>query len=85
MNESAINPQPAPPPATVQVVFLQLGDGRRCAYSGPVQIDQTALDAVKVVGVEVTGPLPLPPGYVVERLEWGPCACPPPGGDPCPS
>lgn len=46
---------------TFQTVILTLTDGRRVKYTGRAQIDPDDGDA-RVVGIEITRPVPLPDG-----------------------
>lgn len=49
-----------------QTVTLDLDDGRRVTYSGRAQVDPE--EAVKVVGVAISRPRPLPEGCRFEDV-----------------
>lgn len=68
---------------TIQTVTVILADGRRLRYSGPTQVatDEVESGNVRVIGVAISEPRPLPAGAQFEYL-GGEDADPDPRGDP---
>ncbi len=51
-----------------QVVTLVLADGRRCTYTGRVQLDPVLEPEPKLVEILLSRPLPLPAGCSFDTL-----------------